>query len=523
MEMETKSTTEELLELAEQAREEGDIEKAIGFYSQAAEAGETDGMCQIGMLYQYGEGVEQSYDKAIEWYQKILEAGDTDGWFLLGTVYEDLEDYDKAVECYENQIEGGGSCQYFAFWGLAKAYQYGLGKEEDFPLALDYYHRAAGHGVVQAMVALGEMYFNGQGVAEDYDIANYWFEKALAADAEQPEALGHLGMAYYYGWGKAADLDKAREYLEKAVEAGEENVMFVLGRVYYDQEDYENAWRYFQKAAVDGNEAQEEAEDRLGDMYRFGEGVKKDLVKAVEWYKKGAEHGSEWAMCSLGYMLEHGEGVEVNEKLAAHWTLEAAKRGNTVAMFNMGADYEQAAGVEQDYVAAMAWYIRAAEAGDEDAMYKIGDLYYFGNGVEKDYSLAKEWYEKAIMAGNETPLMPLGTIYYYRQDYEKAMEFYLKAAVDGNRHQHIAEARIGDLYMEGTGVEQDLSKTVEWYKKSAGHGYAFAMKVLGDLYAEGNGVKKDIVKAKEWYEKALEAGVDEEEAMKIKMKVDSFD
>ena len=156
-------------------------------------------------------------------------------------------------------------------------------------------------------------------------------------------------------------------------------------------------------------------------------------------------------------------------------------------------------------------------------MEEMGDLYYFGNGIEQDYALAREWYEKAIMAGNETPLMPLGTIYYYSQEYDKAMEFCQKAAEDGNTYQHIAEARIGDLYMEGAGVEQDLSKTVEWYEKSAGHGYANAMRILGDLYAEGNGVEQDMVKAREWYRKALETGVDDEEAAKIKMKLDSFD
>lgn len=60
-------------------------------------------------------------------------------------------------------------------------------------------------------------------------------------------------------------------------------------------------------------------------------------------------------------------------------------------------------------------------------------------------------------------------------------------------------------------------------KKSAGHGYANAMRILGDLYAEGNGVEQDMVKAREWYRKALETGVDDEEAEKIKMKLDSFD
>ena len=386
-------------------------------------------------------------------------------------------------------------------------------REENFPLALDYYHQAAAHGEVEAMVALGDLYFNGQGVEIDFDLAHYWYEKAANTGEGNPEAFKHIGMAYHAGWGRDVDYDKAREYFEKALEAGNDDVLFLLGRVYYDTEDYATAMKYFKRAAVDGNEFQNNAEDRLGDMYRFGEGVKQDIDEAVAWYQKGAEHGNDDSMCSLGHMYLNEEGIWSDEAKAAYWTLQAAKQKNVIAMDNMG----------QDYVAAMAWYKKAAEAGSSSSMEEIGDLYYFGNGVEQDYSLAKEWYEKAIMAGNETPLMPLGTIYYYMQEYDKAMEFYQKAAKDGNTYQHIAEARIGDLYMEGAGVEQDLSKTVEWYEKSAGHGYANAMRILGDLYAEGNGVEQDMVKAREWYRKALETGVDDEEAAKIKMKLDSFD
>lgn len=162
--MEKEVNTEELMALGNQAESDGDVEKAIHYYKLAADAGNTDGLASIGLLYQYGTGVEQSYNLAIEWYQKIVDAGDVDGWYLLGTVYEDMEDYTKSVYCYEKQIEEGGNCKYTAFYGLAKAYRYGLGKEEDFPKALDYYQRAAGNGEIAAMVDLGQLYYDGDGV-----------------------------------------------------------------------------------------------------------------------------------------------------------------------------------------------------------------------------------------------------------------------------------------------------------------------------------------------------------------------
>ena len=61
---------EELMELGGHAEDAGKIKEAIDYYQQAAEAGTTDGLAAIGMLYQNGTGVEQSYDTALVWYQK---------------------------------------------------------------------------------------------------------------------------------------------------------------------------------------------------------------------------------------------------------------------------------------------------------------------------------------------------------------------------------------------------------------------------------------------------------------------
>lgn len=510
--MEKEVKPNDFMDLGKQAELAGDIDKAIHYYELAAKEGNTDGLASIGLLYQYGTGVEQSYNRAIEWYQRIIDAGDVDGWYLLGTVYEDMEDYTKSVYCYEKQIEEGGNCRYTAFYGLAKAYRFGLGKEEDFPKALDYYQRAAGNGEIAAMVDLGQLYYDGNGVKQDYSIANYWFEKAADSYDGNYLAFAHLGEAYHYGLGKDVDYDKAKEYYEKALEAGEDAVLFWFGQIYYDEEQYEKALGYFQRAAVEKNQFQAEAEEQIGRMYQFGEGVEQDFGKAAEWYQKAADNGNAAAMRSLGAMYTRGDGVEQDAGQGAYWALQAAKLGDVIAMHNIGYCYGNGEGVEQDYVAALAWYMRAADCGDEDAMNEIGDIYYFGNGVEKDYSIAKEWFEKAIAAGNETPLMPLGTIYYYNENYDKAMELYLKAVNDDNTYQHIAEARIGDLYLEGSGVEQDIAKAAEWYRKSAAHGYATAMLALGDIYCEGVGnVEQDLIKAKEWYEKAKEAGSEDAE------------
>lgn len=48
--------------------------------------GDAEAMYQVGVLYETGDGVEQSYDEALFWYQKAaeqnhLEAMNAIGWF----------------------------------------------------------------------------------------------------------------------------------------------------------------------------------------------------------------------------------------------------------------------------------------------------------------------------------------------------------------------------------------------------------------------------------------------------------
>lgn len=87
------------------------------------------------------------------------------------------------------------------------------------------------------------------------------------------------------------------------------------------------------KTLAEGGDAK--SQKNLGNAYQDGLGVKKDYVKAVEWYQKAAEQGYAEAQCILG------------------------------------AHYVQGKGVEQDYVKAVDWYRKAAEQGYEKAKQRL--------------------------------------------------------------------------------------------------------------------------------------------------------
>jgi TPR repeat protein len=60
------------------------------------------------------------------------------------------------------------------------------------------------------------------------------------------------------------------------------------GQAAYLRKDYIQAMQWFQKAAAQGNA---NAEEYIGNLYRYGYGVQTDYVEAMKWYQKAAAQG----------------------------------------------------------------------------------------------------------------------------------------------------------------------------------------------------------------------------------------
>ena len=62
------------------------------------------------------------------------------------------------------------------------------------------------------------------------------------------------------------------------------------------------------------------------------------------------------------------------------------------------------------------------------------------------------------------------------------------------------------MYKNGRGVRQDYVKALEWYTKAANQGDAQAQYNLGLMYYKGEGVRQNTATAKEWFGKACDNG-----------------
>lgn len=85
------------------------------------------------------------------------------------------------------------------------------------------------------MTELGDMYYAGKGVRQDYQKAMEYYQKAC--DEGYPYAFYSLGFMYWKGQGTLPDKEKAQEYLSQAAAMGNESAFQLLNRMDHESEE----------------------------------------------------------------------------------------------------------------------------------------------------------------------------------------------------------------------------------------------------------------------------------------------
>jgi Putative peptidoglycan binding domain/Sel1 repeat len=139
--------------------------------------------------------------------------------------------------------------------------------------------------------------------------------------------------------------------------------------------------------------------------------------------------------------------------------------------------------------------------------YNLGVRYAFGTGVKQDYKKAAELFLKAAMQGLPDAQYNLGALYDnglgVPKDPVRAVIWYHSAA----EQQHpSAELNLGLAYANGTGVAQDYAEAARWFRRAADQGVVTAQYNLAALYANGRGVEQSSVDAYAWFNIAAAAG-----------------
>ncbi len=92
---------------------------------------------------------------------------------------------------------------------LGNMYYKGRGVPQDYPEAVKWYRKAAEQGHAMAQYNLGKKYFKGEGVPQDYAEAVGWYRKA----AEQGHASAQYNLGVIYDKGLGVPLDYAQAHM----------------------------------------------------------------------------------------------------------------------------------------------------------------------------------------------------------------------------------------------------------------------------------------------------------------------
>lgn len=151
------------------------------------------------------------------------------------------------------------------------------------------------------------------------------------------------------------------------------------------------------------------AQYQVGEDYFSGNGVIKDYVEAVKWYRKSAEQCYGYAEDMMARCYRAGWGVSIDEKEEIKWMVRAAKHGVENDQLFLGQKYYNGTDlVGKNYVKAAKWFRTAAENGSVMAQYLLGMCYKKGEGVPQDNAEAEKWLRLAAEHGYEKAKAELG-------------------------------------------------------------------------------------------------------------------
>ncbi|MCS3902970.1 TPR repeat protein [Methylohalomonas lacus] len=165
---------------------EADPQTAIDWYTRAARQGLPVVQHDLGVKYFQGKGIERDYDQARLWWQMAANAGLADSQFNLGLMYYRglgvAQDRERARDLFEQAAaQDHANAQY----SLAVMYAFSQGVEQDYERAFKLFEAAADNDIAQAQYNLGVFFENGYGVDKEMDRARYWYKQAAANDIDK--------------------------------------------------------------------------------------------------------------------------------------------------------------------------------------------------------------------------------------------------------------------------------------------------------------------------------------------------
>lgn len=246
------------------------VNEAINLCEKGISSGQYDCAYLLGYAYDYGKGVEVNKDLAEKNYQICINNSENkelisnSKFELAGILWKKASD-----QCDMNNI-------------------------------IKLYEEAINNNNYKAMYLLGDKYYSGYKIEQDYDLAMFYFR--MAARFNYGRAEFNIGKMYEEGLGIIKSYEKAIEWYKLASTHGEVKALASMADVYLDKNEFNKAFKLYNMAYENYEDKNDAAVVmlKIGYLYIYGRGVDKNRAKGLEWLKMALKTGNKSVIKIIG-------------------------------------------------------------------------------------------------------------------------------------------------------------------------------------------------------------------------------
>ena len=333
---------------------------------------------------------------------------------------------------------------------IGKMFCYGLGTEQNYQKAFEWFERSAKQKNKFAQFSLANLYYYGSGIEKDLSQAFLWYQRSSSQG--QPYAAYSIAQMYRYGEYVTKDNDTAQRYYKQALS----------GFLKIESDDMANDDLFY----------------KLGQMFNLGLGTDSDVTKAIEYFRRSAEMNNKNGLFEYGKALLIGEHIPQDTDSAVKLLEKAVKLKNRNAKRFLALEYISGEHLEQDIEKGIALLTECADSGDVIACYRLGKIYLQGEIMPQNLDKAEKYL--LLAEDSEYTQYALAKLYLQEEKYDiqKAVDYFENGA-DKN---HWASYQLGRIYLFGAkDIERDKEKAIEWFTKSANDGNEYAQAMLDNI------------------------------------------
>ena len=419
-----------------------DFKKAEQLLLSESQTGNVLAIHDLGKLYSTDKLGEKDEEKSFAYYKEALQ-----GFMETEPDSDFMFSYEPK---YEGQIMKPVDMRSYVWYRIGKMHCYGLGTEQDYKQAFDWFLKSATAGNKFAQYSLANLYYYENGVEKDLSQAFLWYQKSSAQG--QPYASYAIAQMYNKGEYVTQNEDTAQRYYNAALS----------GFLELESKDQADDNLYY----------------KLGSMFKKGLGTDINMDKAIDYFKRSEEMNNKNGLYEYGKVLLLGENIPQDIEKAVKLLEKAIKLENINAKRFLALELISGEHLDQDIDKGLAMLTECADSRDAYACYKLGKIYFKGDIVLQDLDKSEKYLLSA--EDNEFTQYAFGKLYLQKEKYDilKAVDCFEKSA-DKNMW---SSYQLGKIYLFGAaGLTKDKEQAIEWFTKSANDGNEYAQAMLDNI------------------------------------------